>query len=754
MACRACYAPARRPVNPGPSVELGVRSQPFAWLCGILDGRFAPGAQMSKTSEKDQVLADYTAFLTALLPQTEGFLCHDRHGRLFLFDEQALVDHVEADAGYRQGLEQVLDSTDDASHLMIRIERRNAYVVSLDDGSGTHHGAVTIVAPTRENIPADFVVGALQPALRTLRRELTLRLKLMDAQRKLTVQAAEEKLLHHVESVVHQHQDSAPTLDRILDLCRTYLSVAEAGVSIPGKQIQLLSSDRLGVAEPAEWLNELLSQDDEQADCDCLALPVGAESSDTAGRLVLAGWGKSGFSGRRRRRLARYIASHVKAVVERDFDPLTGLLGWPIFEARLAAECQNEDRRKHVLMYLDVDQLHVINQNYGRAVGDEVLSSFASVLQDRLQELSVSRISSDSFAALVPSGHRESVLGLGDAVCKQFHSLRFHGEDKSFHASVSIGIAPLQAGEDGGSSSLNAAQVACRAAKERGTGRVEIYEPADQSIVRRMDDIQLVGHVREAIEEGRLLLLGQPIRSLKSDEPFTYQEVLVRMLDKKGRQVAPAEFISAAERYQLMKELDRWVVSRSLRSLCDSGMTQTSDPVRLAINLSGQSLGDAEFLTFVREQIQDVGIAPELICFEITETVAVANMQRAQAFMHALKRMGCRFSLDDFGTGLSSFAYLKLFPVDTLKIDGSFVRDLATNKVSQSVVAAISEVARVMELETVAEFVQDDESLALLRDLGVHWGQGYLLGEPAPLVDQLVQPDPAVAAGQTSSFSR
>ena len=226
------------------------------------------------------------------------------------------------------------------------------------------------------------------------------------------------------------------------------------------------------------------------------------------------------------------------------------------------------------------------------------------------------------------------------------------------------------------------------------------------------------------------------------------------MRDVQDRLVERGGFMSAAERYQLMKELDRWVVSRSLRTLSESGLGMASDRLRLAINLSGQSLGDEKFLDFVSEQLMVSDVDPEMLCFESTETVAVANMQRAQAFMHALKRMGCRFSLDDFGTGLSSFAYLKLFPVDTLKIDGSFVRDLATNKVSQSVVAAISEVARVMELETVAEFVQDEDSLELLRDLGIHWGQGYLLGEPASLERQLGSLGDAPAASRTSSFRR
>lgn len=708
---------------------------------------------MSATREKDQVLADYSAFLSALLPQTEGFLCHDRGERLFWADPQPLADEISEHRSFRNALKRVLNSPSGEGQEVVQVGQRLAYLQGLDDSDGAQHGVLTVVTPVTGNQEASAVYAALQPALRTLHRELSLRFRLMESRRKLTVHATEEKLLHHVESLVHQQQESAKTLDKILELCRTYLGVAQAGIRIPGKQVYLLRSDNKSPDDAAVHLDELIARDRQQSDADCLVLPTGLEATDTRGELVLAGWGKSDFSGRRRRRLARYIASHIRAVVERDFDALTGLLSWPIFEAQLAEQCRSDSRQQHVLMYLDVDQLHVINENYGRVVGDTVLSGFARVLQEQLKELPVSRISSDSFVALLPSGDREFARNQGEAICRQFAAMEFCGEDNNFRASVSIGIAPLEAGQDGGSSSLAAAQVACRAAKDRGSGRVEVYEPADQSIVRRLDDIQQVGRVREAIVQGRLVLLGQPILSIKKDKPFQYLEVLVRMLNEDNELVGPDDFISAAERYQLMQELDRWVVSRTLRNLSETGLTHASDRLRLAINLSGQSLGDEKFLDFVREQLTASSVAPEMLCFEITETVAVANMQRAQAFMHALKRMGCRFSLDDFGTGLSSFAYLKLFPVDTLKIDGSFIRDLATNKVSQSVVAAISEVARVMELDTVAEFVQDEDSLELLRDLGIHWGQGYLLGEPVSLDRQLVKLGDMPAASRTSGFS-
>ncbi len=693
---------------------------------------------MAKRSEKDQVLADYSDFLKALLPQTEGFFCHDRQGRLFWFDEAGLVARVAEDAGYRQVLQQTLQAPDTGTAKPVRAADLSAYVLSLDDGSGAHHGALTLVLPARENIPFDFVLGAIKPALSTLQRELSLRYRLMESQRKLAVQSAEEKLLHHVESLVHQRGESAQTLTRILNLCREYLSVAEAGLVIPGKKMALLQCDGRTEAEARMRLDDLAQREDAVGTEDPLVLPVGGQGESTCGKLILAGWQQSGFSGRRRRRLARYIASHIESVVERDFDALTGLLSWPLFEARLVAACSGgQVDQQHLLLYLDVDQLHVINENYGRPVGDEVLSRFALILETCLQDWPASRISSDSFAVLLPANDSGQARLAAENICARFAEVEFNAAGKSFRGSVSIGIAPLTADHADAAAVLSEAQVACRAAKDRGAGRVEIYEPTDQSIVRRMEDIQLVGHVKEAIEKDLLVLMGQPIRALNSGSSCQYQEVLVRMQDEQGGLVEPAEFLSAAERYQLMQDLDRWVVSRSLDALKTSGMMEQGTAVRLAINLSGQSLGDEKFLQFVREQIRSSGVAPQLLCFEITETVAVANMQRAQAFMHALKKMGCRFSLDDFGTGLSSFAYLKLFPVDTLKIDGSFVRDVATNKVSQSVVAAISEVARVMELETVAEFVQDDESLALLRDLGVHWGQGYLLGEPAPLADQL-----------------
>jgi len=277
------------------------------------------------------------------------------------------------------------------------------------------------------------------------------------------------------------------------------------------------------------------------------------------------------------------------------------------------------------------------------------------------------------------------------------------------------------------------AQVACQAAKERGRGRCEMYQSSDASIVRRMDDLNLVGSIRSAIEGGRLVLYAQPIIKLKGTANFSHYEILVRMLDSAGNALEPSEFLGTAERYQLMQELDRWVVSKAIDTLVETCTDSDGKPLHFAVNLSGQSLGNDQFLDFVRSELSRTAVSPDRLCFEITETVAVTNLQKAQLFMKVLKDIGCQFSLDDFGTGLSSFAYLKLFPVNVLKIDGSFVQDIAENEVSRSMVSAIAEIARVMKIETVAEYVESETTLNIVREIGVDWAQGFHVGEPVRL---------------------
>jgi Amt family ammonium transporter len=469
--------------------------------------------------------------------------------------------------------------------------------------------------------------------------------------------------------------------------------------------------------------------------------------------LVLDGFEGCEFSSRRLARVMRYVVSHVESLLARDFDPLTGLPGWPVFEKRLIAAAADDDPGAHAVLFLDLDQLHVVNEGLGQETGDEILVALASILRSELGDHAVARLTGDHFAALLRDTSVPAARRHAEAIRARLEALEYRRGGQVHRPTVSIGVAALPADADSATAALGPAQVACQAAKDRGRGRVEVYEAADESIVRRLDDIQRVGYLQSAIDRGQLELFAQPIVPTRPADRRPYYEVLVRLRGEDGRQLSPAEFLPAAERYQLMEELDRWVVSEALRLAAGFGGRLDPSVPRLALNLSGYSLGSESFLSFVQERVAASGVPPELLCFEITESMAVANIQRAQAFMQAMRRLGCHFSLDDFGTGLSSFAYLKLFPVDTLKIDGSFIRDLTRNDVSQSVVAAIAEVARVMNLETVAEFVEDEGTLDLLGRLGIHWAQGFFLGRPEPLAGRLtaiLETLPALTIERTS----
>lgn len=700
---------------------------------------------MADAPAQIQVLGDYAAMLRILLPQACGFYCYSGNGAAIWKDPG--TGAVSPDAAYEAALTTFRDS---GSTLPERVDLAYgaAYLLPLRSEKEQMLGVVVIlVEPPESTMSAARCLELTRPAVHTLQRELSLRFRLLDSYRKLNVQAAEERLLHDVDRIAQDDGDCDHVLGKVLALCRHYLQVDAAALLVPDRRIALIQGDGLEQAELATMLDASIEAQREDSprsmppdkwfDPDIYTIRICHSGRRQAGILALSGWRTADFSQRRRSRVARYLASHIEAILQRGFDSLTGFMAWPNFEDLLGTMGETSGDSHHALLYFDMDRLHVANDTLGREIGDEVLSGFARIAREVLPGHLLTRITSDSFAALLLDTDIEAARQQAETICSRVRLLEFGRGDRIYRAAVSIGVGPLGGGDEVEGGPLAAAKVACGAAKDRGRGRVEVYQAEDASIIQRFDDIRLVGQIRNAIESDRLMLVAQPIIPIKEGTGHPYCEVLVRFLDDEDRHVAPADFLSAAERYQLMEELDRWVVTHTLQLLEPHAVRLAGTGTRFAINLSGQSLGSEQFLPFVQERIVASSVPPEMLCFEITESVAVANLQRAQSFMHTLKRTGCKFSLDDFGTGLSSFAYLKLFPVDTLKIDGSFIHDLSTNVVSQSVVAAISEVARVMQLDSVAEFVQDEATLALLRKLGITWAQGYLFGQPASLSERI-----------------
>jgi diguanylate cyclase (GGDEF)-like protein/PAS domain S-box-containing protein len=417
-------------------------------------------------------------------------------------------------------------------------------------------------------------------------------------------------------------------------------------------------------------------------------------------------------------------------------DALTGLVNRREFENRLerAARSAESGRSEHAVCYLDLDQFKIINDTCGHVAGDELLRRLGRVLAQQIRaQDTLARLGGDEFGVLLENCNMHVAERVANALRRTIEDFRFVWEKQVFGIGVSIGVVPIQGFGQTVSSILSAADAACYAAKDRGRNRIHIYHEGDVELARRHGEMRWVTRIQTALEENRFELARQPIVSLSTHSSAdTHYELLLRMRDEDGNIVLPDAFLPAAERYNLSVRLDRWVVREAFRLL-------TSDPDHLdalflcSINLSGVSLADEDFLIFVTTELASTGLPPGKVCFEITETAAIANLSGAMRFIEVLRRVGCRFALDDFGSGLSSFAYLKSLPVDFLKIDGLFVKDIIEDPIDRELVRSINEIGHVMGKRTIAEFVESSEILAALGEIGVDYAQGYELGKPSLL---------------------
>lgn len=431
-------------------------------------------------------------------------------------------------------------------------------------------------------------------------------------------------------------------------------------------------------------------------------------------------------------RLMSHIVGKVEYVIEHSFDSMTGLMNRGGFEAQLheSMKALADTDDAHQLIYFDIDNLQLVNDTFGRNAGDEVIKRFAQIIERQLPKNAVAtRLTGDDFVILLTHSSVDDAVELTEKVRNHRHELRYLQGDKSLQVTFSIGISVFNAKVTEGDA-LTAARIACDTAKDHGRDRVEVYDQQNQSIIQRYDDMSLVAQIQKTLDSDGFEILAQPIVALSKENKIERFEILLRMKDKKGNRIASGAFFSAAERYQLMPQIDRWVISNTLSRLSEHNDYLKRTGAIFAINLSGQSLGDDDILNFIEEEIDASGVPPQSLCFEVTESAAVSSRHKAQIFIDTLRKRGCKFSLDDFGAGLSSFAYLKNFRVDTLKIDGGFIRDITENQISESMVAAITQVAKVMELETVAEYVETKKAKALISKLGVDYAQGHIVGKP------------------------
>ena len=448
-------------------------------------------------------------------------------------------------------------------------------------------------------------------------------------------------------------------------------------------------------------------------------------------------------------RFMSHIVRKIEYVIERSFDPMTGLMNRDGFEAQLHESCKAlaSEEDTHQLIYFDLDNLQLVNDSFSHKAGDAVIMRFARMLEDDLPKSAVlSRLTGDDFCMLLTHADSEKALEYANGVREKSSALRYLEGDRSLQITISIGIAEFSHANADEGSALTTARMACEAAKDHGRDRIEVFNELNQSMVRRFDDMQLVSDIQQALDGDTFELLAQPIEGLRKKNDAPRFEILLRMNDADGERLSTKALFSAAERYHMMPQVDRWVVSSVLGKLARTRAAVEELGAVFAINLSGQSLADDDIFDFIEEELVHSGLPAPLLCFEITESAAVSNLAKAQTFIDRLRGLGCSISLDDFGAGLSSFAYLKNFNVDMLKIDGSFIHDITDNRISESMVAAITEVAKVMKLETVAEFVETKDARKLLRKMGVNYAQGHVVGKPVNIDSVLAELDESVGA--------
>ena len=599
----------------------------------------------------------------------------------------------------------------------------------------------------------------LAPAVAVIGEGLHTNSELREALAHKTEIETELKLVYEVDEKIHGQSRSHAGLAQLVGQSGRFLGIAYSVLLMPNKRIRISAThsswknvnrkvlDRYlvdhmfpkleGKRKPVVFEIPAIEGGETVADrgYQTMLCPLTDKHGNVEGMIAQLGRVSGEPFNTTHRRFMSHIVRKVEYVIEQSFDAMTGLMNRSGFEAQLheAWKGLESDNDAHQMIYFDLDNLQLVNDTFGRKAGDEVIMRFAGLLEEDLPRSAVlSRLTGDDFCILLTHADSDRGIEFANEVREKGRSLRYLEGDKSLQVTISIGVAEFnrRSGDEG--ASLTAARMACEAAKDHGRDRIEVYDEQNHSIIRRHDDMQLVAQIQQTLDSDGFALLAQPITSLTTKKDVPRYEILLRMKDGDGSTIASSAFFSAAERYQLMPQIDRWVISTTIARLAGNPLVVNDLGAVFSVNLSGQSLSDDDILEFIEDEIREAGIPATALGFEVTESAAVSNLAKAQAFIDALREWGCSIALDDFGAGLSSFAYLKNFAVDILKIDGGFIRDITENRISESMVAAITQVAKVMELVTVAEYVENKKTRKLISELGVDFAQGHVIGKPVP----------------------
>ncbi|MFT7532585.1 MAG: diguanylate cyclase (GGDEF)-like protein/PAS domain S-box-containing protein [Gammaproteobacteria bacterium] len=425
-------------------------------------------------------------------------------------------------------------------------------------------------------------------------------------------------------------------------------------------------------------------------------------------------------------------------------DALTGLPNRREFENLLkqAIATATMEDQTHTLCYMDLDQFKIINDAHGHIAGDEILIQVAGLMRQRIRQSdTLARLGGDEFGLLLHGCDLDNAESIVQSMSDILNENAFQWEDKTFNISASFGLVAIHVNSGGVTELLSAADAACYAAKDLGRNRIQIYREDDGMLQVRHTEMQWVNGINRALNEKRFTLYAQPLMALGEGESREHHhwEILLRIIDEEGQLVSPAAFIPAAERFHIMPSIDKWVVPSALELIkAKLKSSTTNSPQKLfGLNLSGSVLGNDHTLRFIKDSVNESGIPPQCLCFEITETAVIQDLEKAIDFIKELREMGCQFALDDFGSGSSNFSYLKSLPVDYIKIDGMFIRGVVDDPLARTIVESINDIAHVIGVKTIAEFVENDQIIEVLEEIGIDYAQGYGIGKPIPFTDIL-----------------
>ncbi len=655
-------------------------------------------------------------------------------------------------------------SQGDSGVSMYRGTEAVAYVFDLEDANASARiGTLSVLGASEHPESPELVQRTIGPIVRCVERQIDINAELSSVRRIPEEARRGMNLLAELDQI-DETADAQTTISQLLARSAEHFRAKFSAVLLPGRGIQIInpkpSGDESKDRQLMSTLGSLMAQAKthrkvtrtRKGRSNVLTTPIFDVKDEVIGIYVVAR--RDEFTPERIR-LCRAIGAKIGAFGNAPERTGARPFSRHDFLGYVDEVIRRESTTPHAVMVVDIDKLHIVNDSYGHMAGDAVIRRVHRILKDLTKHGDiVVNLSGDVFGLFLRGTDETEASRRADFILQSVADESIEHEGKNTSVTTSIGTALIPDVVTDAESALSTAEVATRSAKGRGGNQHVVFKDLDASVMQRRSDLNQVGRLQAALLDDRFVLFAQPIKPLQTGETAPRYEILVRMLDEDGAILPPGKFLSAAERYQMMGAIDRWVVRRTLDQLSAADNPLEIGLGSFSINVSAQSLTDKDFLPFLETQIAESGVPPDALCFEITETSIVRSLEMAQRFIARLRHLGCRVALDDFGTGYCSFAYLKDLHVHYVKVDGVFIRDILDNPLSEAIVVSLVRIADVMSAAVVAEYVETDLVIQRLRQHGVSFAQGFGIGKPQPLTDVLAGIGTPVDFGELTSKIR